>query len=42
LFDVEFDGIEDPDAEQKLDIGMGDYCPQAWLVSFANMFSRDG
>jgi hypothetical protein len=42
LFDVEMDGIEDPDSEDNRAIGMGDYRPQAWFRTFLNMGPRDG
>jgi hypothetical protein len=42
LFDVELDGIEDPDAEQNARIGMGGYRPAAWFDTFLNMQTRDG
>jgi hypothetical protein len=41
LFNIELDGIEDPDADQNRSIGMGDYRPQAWFQSFNNMDDRD-
>jgi hypothetical protein len=42
LFDVEMDGIEDPDSEDNRARGIGDYRPQAWFRTFLNMDSRDG
>ncbi|RKT87322.1 hypothetical protein SAMN05421805_102257 [Saccharopolyspora antimicrobica] len=42
LFDVELDGIEDPETETNRHFGIGDYRPQAWFRSFNNMEPRDG
>lgn len=42
LFDVEMDGIEDPDNEDNRARGIGDYRPQAWFRTFSNMDPRDG
>lgn len=42
LFEVEMDGIEDPDSEQNRIMGMGDYRPLAWFRTFLNMEPRDG
>ena len=42
LFDVELDGVEDPDSEHNRAMGMGDYRPQAWFRTFLNMDPRDG
>ena len=42
LFNIEMDGLEDPDTEQNRAIGMGDYRPQAWFRTFLNMDPRDG
>jgi hypothetical protein len=42
LFEVELDGIEDPDAEQNERIRMGDYRASAWFEPFLNMEPRDG
>ncbi len=42
LFDVEMDGVEDPDSEHNRAMGMGDYRPQAWFRTFLNMDPRDG
>lgn len=42
LFDVEMDGIEDPDSDYNRAMGMGDYRPQAWFRTFLNMDPRDG
>jgi len=42
LFDVEKDGIEDPETELNRATGMGDYRPQAWFQNFLNMPPRDG
>ncbi|CRK57590.1 hypothetical protein [Alloactinosynnema sp. L-07] len=38
LFDLELDGIEDPDTS----IGMGDYRPHAWFKPFNSFPPRDG
>jgi len=42
LFDVEMDGIEDPDSEDNRARGIGDYRPHAWFRTFLNMDPRDG
>ncbi|MDQ7907644.1 hypothetical protein RB614_24280 [Phytohabitans sp. ZYX-F-186] len=42
LFEIEMDGIEDPDGDHNRAIGMGDYRPQAWFRTFLNMHPRDG
>ncbi|WP_436499507.1 hypothetical protein [Actinokineospora sp. HUAS TT18] len=42
LFDIELDGIEDPDGDQNQYIGMGDYRPHAWFTTFNNADPRDG
>ncbi len=42
LFDLELDGIEDPDDDLNREIGMGDYRPSAWFVPFNNREARDG
>ncbi|MEV6228106.1 hypothetical protein AB0L88_09590 [Saccharopolyspora shandongensis] len=42
LFDMELDGIEDPETETNRSFGIGDYRPQAWFQSFNNMEPRDG
>jgi hypothetical protein len=42
LFEVEMDGIEDPDSEQNRIMGMGDYRPLAWFRTFLNKEPRDG
>jgi len=42
LFDVELDGVEDPDSEHNRVMGIGDYRPQAWFGTFLNMDRRDG
>ncbi|MDQ7909090.1 hypothetical protein RB614_31665 [Phytohabitans sp. ZYX-F-186] len=42
LFDMEKDGIEDPETELNRATGMGDYRPQAWFQTFLNMPPRDG
>jgi hypothetical protein len=42
LFDPKLDGIEDPDNELNLHMRIGDYRPQAWFDTFANMARRDG
>jgi hypothetical protein len=42
LYDVEIDGIEDPEDEQNRAMGMGDYRPPAWFRTFLNMDPRDG
>ena len=42
LFEVEMDGIEDPDSEHNRARGMGDYRPPAWFRTFMNMNPRDG
>lgn len=42
LFDVQLDGIEDPETEQNRQMGVGDYRPQAWFESFLNLEPRDG
>jgi hypothetical protein len=41
LFENGSDGIEEPDAEENLQIGMGDYTPNAWFATFLNMKPRD-
>jgi hypothetical protein len=42
LFDVQMDGIEDPDSEHNRAMGIGDYRPQAWFRTFLNRNPRDG
>jgi hypothetical protein len=42
LFDVEMDGIEDPDSAHNRAMGIGDYRPQAWFRTVLNMDPRDG
>lgn len=42
LYDIELDGIEDPDADQSQQIGMGDYRPHTWFTAFDNADPRDG
>lgn len=42
LFNVEMDGIEDPDSEHNWAMGIGDYRPQAWFRPFLNVDPRDG
>ncbi|WP_433294311.1 hypothetical protein ACQP2F_32780 [Actinoplanes sp. CA-030573] len=42
LFDVQMDGIEDPESEANRTAGMGDYRPAAWFRTFNNMTPRDG
>jgi hypothetical protein len=42
LFNIELDGIEDPDAEQNQLLGVGDYRPQVWFETFLNTEPRDG
>lgn len=41
LFDVELDGIEDPDGEYNRAMGIGDYRPLAWFGTFLNMDPRE-
>jgi hypothetical protein len=41
LFSKQLDGIEDPDADQNRELGIGDYRPQAWFERFLNMDPRD-
>jgi hypothetical protein len=41
LFSKRLDGIEDPDADQNRELGIGDYRPQAWFERFLNMDARD-
>jgi hypothetical protein len=42
LFNPDLDGIEDPDGDLNLQMSIGDYRPQAWFETFANMELRDG
>jgi hypothetical protein len=42
LFNPNLDGIEDPDTELNQQAGIGDYRPNAWFKTFANMKQRDG
>ncbi|NBH10352.1 hypothetical protein [Amycolatopsis sp. SID8362] len=41
LFSKQLDGIENPDADQNRELGIGDYRPQAWFERFLNMEPRD-
>lgn len=41
LFDLQRDGIEDPDDVSNRTIGMGDYRPPAWFTTFTNATPRD-
>lgn len=42
LFNVQLDGIEDPEAEPNRMLAMGDYRPAAWFRAFDGMERRDG
>jgi hypothetical protein len=42
LFNPHLDGIEDPEVEVNRNMRIGDYRPQAWFDTFANMQRRDG
>ncbi|MDL4818632.1 hypothetical protein [Actinomadura opuntiae] len=42
LFDSGWDGVEDPDSDLNREIGMGDYRPSAWFVTFDDKVARDG
>ncbi|WP_328851224.1 hypothetical protein OG994_25625 [Micromonospora globbae] len=42
LFDVQPDGVEDPDSEHNRFMRMGDYRPAAWFRPFSNVTPRDG
>jgi hypothetical protein len=41
LFDVQLDGVEDPDSDYNQFMGMGDYRPGAWFRPFLNVTPRD-
>jgi hypothetical protein len=42
LYDASLDGLEDPDSDVNRRLGIGDYRPNAWFNTFANLKSRVG